>query len=218
MDPLRLYDYSASANCYKVRLLLHQLGRAYERIPIDIFAGGTLTAEYGRINPFRSTPVLEITPGRYLIESNAILYYLAEGTPFLPAGTLERAEVVRWLIYEQTDVMPMTGGLRFRLMTGRLAPGDPDALRRRKGGKEVLGILEAHLSGRAFLVGERYSIADISVYGYVHVAGEAGFEMDRWRAVQAWIDRVAAQPRYMNDLEPYPPNARPGAGRSTYDA
>ena len=201
MDPLRLYDYSASANCYKVRLLLHQLGRAYERIPIDIFAGGTLTAEYGRINPFRSTPVLEITPGRYLIESNAILYYLAEGTPFLPAGTLERAEVVRWLIYEQTDVMPMTGGLRFRLMTGRLAPGDPDALRRRKGGKEVLGILEAHLSGRAFLVGERYSI-----------------EMDRWRAVQAWIDRVAAQPRYMNDLEPYPPNARPGAGRSTNDA
>jgi glutathione S-transferase len=217
MSDLRLYDYVASANCYKVRLLLYQLERSYERIPIDIFAGDTLAENYGRINPFRSTPVLEVAPGKYLIESNAILFYLAEGTSFLPPDSIERAEAVRWLIYEQTDVMPMTGGLRFRLMTGRLEPGDQEAIRRRKGGEEVLAFLDHVLADGEFLVGGRYSIADISVYGYVHVAGEAGFDMNRWPAVQAWLRRIAAQRMYMNDLEPYPPNAWPGAGRSIYD-
>lgn len=217
MSILRLYDYAASANCYKVRLLLNQLDRPYERIPIDIFAGDTLGDDFAQINPFRSTPVLEVAAGRYLIESNAILFYLAEETPFLPSESFERAEVVRWLIYEQTDAMPMTGGLRFRLMTGRLAPSDPEALRRRKGGEEVLTFLDQFLARREFLVGGRYSIADIAVYAYVHVAGEAGFDMTRWPAVQAWLRRVASQPRYMNDLAPYPANARPGAGRSTYD-
>ena len=109
MSILRLYDYAASANCYKVRLLLNQLDRPYERIPIDIFAGDTLGDDFAQINPFRSTPVLEVAAGRYLIESNAILFYLAEETPFLPSESFERAEVVRWLIYEQTDSMPMTG-------------------------------------------------------------------------------------------------------------
>ena len=217
MPDLRLYDYVASANCYKVRLLLNQLERRYQRIAIDIFAGDTLTEEYGRINPFRSTPVLEVAPGKFLIESNAILFYLAEDTPFLPPSTIERAEVVRWLIYEQTDVMPMTGGLRFRLMTGRLGAGEPDAIRRRKGGEEVLGFLNDFLADREFLVGGRYSIADIGVYGYVHVAHEAGFDMRRWPAVQAWLARFRAQPRYMNDLEPYPANAWVGAGRSIYE-
>lgn len=213
---LRLYDYAASANCYKVRLLLAQLDRAYERVAVDIFGGDTLTDEFGRINPFRSTPVLEIEPGRCLIESNAILVYLAEGTPFSPVGAVERAEVVRWLIYEQSDVMPGLGGLRFRLQTGRLAPDDPEAVRRRGVGEEVLGVLDAHLSSRAFLVGDAYSIADIAVYGYTHVAHEAGYEMERWPHVQAWLRRVAEQPRHVADLMPYPENARPGAGRSIY--
>jgi glutathione S-transferase len=134
----------------------------------------------------------------------------------MPDESIERAEIVRWLIYEQTDVMPMTGGLRFRLMTGRLEPDDAEAVRRRKGGEEVLDFLDEFLAGREFLVGGRYSIADIGVHGYVHVAGEAGFDMTRRPAVQAWLRRIAAQPRYMNDLEPYPPNAAPGAGRSIY--
>jgi glutathione S-transferase len=217
VSDLRLYDYAASANCYKVRLLLAQLDRAYERVPIDIFAGDTLTDEYERINPQRSTPVLQTSEDRFLSESNAILFYLAEGTPLLPADPLERARVVRWLILEQTDVMPATGGLRFRLQTGRLRPDDPESARRRRNGEDVLTLLEHELGQSRFLVGDRYSIADISVYGYVHVAHEAGFDMSRYVAVRAWLQRVTEQPGYVNDLEPYPANARVGAGRSIYD-
>jgi len=217
MAELRLYDYAASANCYKVRLLLAQLGRPYERIPIDIFDGDTLTDEYARINPFRSTPVLQIGPDRYLLESNAILVYLADGTLLLPSDSAERSEIVRWLIYEQTDIVPATGGLRFRLQTGRLGADDPEVARRVAAGEELLGILDDTLAVRDFLVGGGYSIADIAVYGYVHVADEAGYELSRWPAVQGWLRRVADQPGYMNDLQPYPPNARAGAGHSTYD-
>jgi glutathione S-transferase len=214
---LRLYDYGASGNCYKVRLLLAQLERPYERIPIDIFAGETLTDEYGRINPFRSTPVLEIAPGRYLLESNAILLYLAHRTPLLPTGATDQSEVVRWLIHEQTDLIPAIAGLRFRLQTGRIAPDGADAIRRRNAGEELLGFLNDHLSGREFLVADRYTIADIAGYGYTHVAHEAGYDLDRWPAVGGWLARIAEQPGYVNDLLPYPPNAQAGAGRSVYD-
>jgi glutathione S-transferase len=214
---LRLYDYPASGNCYKVRLLLAQLGRPCERVTVDIFDGDTLTDEYARINPLRSTPVLELEPDRHLIESNAILVYLADGTPLLPEGAAERSEVVRWLIYEQTDVMPAIGGLRFRLQTGRLALDDPAAIRRKRNGEDVLRVLDDHLAVREFLVGGRYSIADIAVYGYTQVAHEAGYELERWPAVLAWLDRVAGQPGYVDDLQPYPPNARAGCGCSIYE-
>ena len=112
---LRLYDYGASCNCYKARLLLAQLGLEYERVPVDIFAGDTLTDEFAAMNPARTTPVLESDDG-FLPESNAILVYLASGTSFLPADPFELAQVVRWLLYEQTDVVPAIGGLRFRLL------------------------------------------------------------------------------------------------------
>jgi glutathione S-transferase len=214
---MRLYDYAASANCFKVRLLLAQLGTEYERVPVDIFAGETLTDAFAAINPARTTPVLEPAPGRYLPESAAILAYLAEGTPFLPAGVFERAQVLRWLAYEQTEVVPATGGLRFRLVTGRLAPDDDEAVRRRRDGEEVLRLLDAHLAEREFFVDGRYTIADIALYGYVHVAGEAGFELERYPAVAGWLQRVEAQPGHVNDLEPYPANARAGSGRSIYD-
>jgi glutathione S-transferase len=172
---LRLYDYPASCNCYKVRLLLAQLGRPYERVRVDIFDGDTLTDEYAQINPARTTPVLE-TPDGFLPESNAILVYLAAGTPLLPEDPFERAEVVRWLVYEQTDVVPTMGGLRFRLLVGRLTPEDPDAIRRHEGAQEVLRLLDEHLATREFLVGDRYTIADVAVYGYSHVAHEAGID------------------------------------------
>src|ERR671937_2536480 len=138
---IRLYDYVASANCYKARLLLAQLGRAYERVSIDIFGGDTLTCEFADINPARSTPVLETDDGRYLQESNAILWYLADGTELLPDDPLDRAHVLRWLIIEQTDVMPGIGGLRFRLITRRWRADDPQALRRRELGVEALRML-----------------------------------------------------------------------------
>lgn len=213
---LKLYDYDASGNCYKVRLALAQLGRRYERVPIDIFGGDTLTDGFAAINPLRTTPVLEYAPGRYLVESNAILCYLAQGTPLLPDDALERADVVRWLIYEQTDVMPAIGGLRFRLLTGRLKPDDPDAVSRRTNGEQVLSYLDRILAAGDFLVANRYTVADIAVFGYLHAGHEAGYEFSRWPAVKAWIDRVAAQPGHINDLRHYGPNARPGAGRSIY--
>jgi glutathione S-transferase len=212
----RLYDYVASANCYKIRLLLTQLGLEYERVPIDIFAGDTLTAEYTAINPARSTPVLEVRPGCFLPESNAILLYLADGTPFLPDSAEQRAQAYRWLFFEQADVVPMIGGLRFRLLTGRLKPSDQDAHRRRAGAAEVLQLLDAHLAQRDFLLGPDYGVADIGVYGYVHVTEEAGISLEQHEAVRKWLGRVESRPNYMNDLEPYPPNARPGAGRSIY--
>ena len=214
---MKLYDYAPSCNCYKVRLLLANLGRTYERVPVDIFAGDTLTDEYARINPTRTTPTLETDDRRFLIESGAILVFLADGTPLLPDGSFDRAQVIRWLIYEQTDVVPATGGLRFRLVTGRLQPGDPEAERRRTGGLEVLRLLDDHLHGRDFFVGDRYTIADTALFGYVHVADEAGYHLDAYRQVQRWLERVEQQPGYVNDLQPYPPNARPGSGRSTYD-
>jgi len=214
---LRLYDYAASCNCYKVRLLLAQLGQPYERAPVDIFDGGTLTDEYAAMNRARTTPVLETDDGRFLPESNAILFYLAEGTPFLPDDPFERAEVLRWLIYEQTDVIPTMGGLRFRLLVGRLKPGEPDAVRRKEGALEVLRLLDDHLAEQEFFVGGRYTIADIAMCGYTHVAHEAGIEMEPYANVRAWFERVQQQPGYIEDVEPYGANAAPGAGRSLYD-
>jgi glutathione S-transferase len=214
---LKLYDYGASCNCYKVRLLLAQLGRPYDRVAVDIFDGDTLTEEYGRINPLRTTPVLAADDGRFLTESAAILWYLAQDTTLLPKDPVECAEVLGWLVYEQTDVIPPIGGLRFRLQTGRLQPDEPDAQSRRAAGLGVLARLDAHLDGRSFFVADAYSIADIALYGYVHVAHEAGYAIDDYANVAAWLTRVTAQPDFLDDLQPYPPNARPGVGRSTYE-
>ena len=215
---MRLYDYAASANCYKARLLLAQLGRPYERVPIDIFAGDTLTDDFAARNPARSTPVLETDDGQYLQESNAILWYLAEGTTFLPDDAFDRAHVLKWLILEQTDVMPGIGGLRFRLLTGRWSAAQPEAVARRELGLAALRMLDAHLEERTFLVRDGHTIADIAIYAYTHTAPEAGFDLEDFPAATAWLRRVEQQPGFMNDLEPYPPNARPGVARSTYDS
>ena len=210
---MRLYDYGPSPNCYKVRLLLAQLGIEYEKVPIDIFGGDTLTDKYGRINPSRRVPVLEPEPGRYLPESAAILLHLAEGTPLLPNDPLDRAEVYRWLFFEQSQVYPTIGGLRFLVGTGRIdaasAPKGPSV--------SALKVLEAHLGEHEFLVGESYTLADLALYGYVHCAPEGGLEIDRFPAVKRWLERVRQQPGHMNDLEGFPNNAAVGASRSIYD-
>ncbi len=204
---LRLYDYAASANCYKVRLLLAQLGRDYERVSVDIFPGDTLTDQYAAINPARSTPVLEVD-GEYLAESNAILVFLAEGTEFTPDGSLDRARVIGLLIFEQTEVMATMGGLRFRLLTKRLSPQGVEARSRGERAIRTLPLLDGHLGRRDFLVGDRYSIADTAMFGYTHVADEAGLDLSRYPAVLRWLDRVRSQSGHVNDLEPCPENAR----------
>jgi len=206
---LRLYDYAASANCYKVRLLLAQLGRSYERVPVDIFGGETLTDDYAAVNPARETPVLQVGD-EYLPESGAILAYLAEGTELMPADP----QVLRWLLFEQTGVMAPIGGLRFRLITGRISAEAAERGRRRALGS--LALLDEHLGRNDFFAAGRYTIADIAIYGYAHVAGDAGIDLAGFPAVRAWCERVAAQDGYMHDLEPYPANAMAGAGRSIY--
>ena len=144
--------------------------------------------------------MLETDDGRFLPESNAILVYLADGTPFLPDDAFERAEIVRWLIYEQTNVIPTMGGLRFRLLVGRLTPDDPDAVRRKEGSLEVLRFLDDHLAEREFYVGGRYTIADIAIYGYTHLAHEAGIEMEPYVNLRAWFERVEQHPGYVEDV------------------
>jgi glutathione S-transferase len=207
---MRLHDYAASGNCYKVRLLLALLEREYERVPVDIFAGDTLTDAFAALNPVRETPVLELDSGAAIAQSSAILWYLAEGTPFLPARRLERALVQQWLAFEQERVMGGIGGPRFRHITGR-----PPIAGRLEIGAQALELLEEHLGGREWLVGESPSIADVAVFGYAHVAHEAGLAPGE--RVRAWFDRVRALRGFVAALEPYGENARPGAGRSIYD-
>jgi glutathione S-transferase len=213
---MRLHDYPSSGNCYKVRLLLAQLGRDYERVNVDIFDGGTLTEEFGRLNPARQTPVLETDSGDVLIESNAILFHLAEGTELLPDDPVERAHVLRWLLYEQAEIVPSIGSLRVRLAAGLLTPDHPAARSRLASGAAALELLDDHLRERAFLVADRYTVADIAVYAYVHVAHEASLDLAERPAVQAWIERVEAVPGHVNDLQPIPPDTRFGMGRSVY--
>jgi glutathione S-transferase len=214
---LRLHDYGPSANCYKVRLLLAQRGLEYERVPVDIFSGDTLTDEYARLNPQRQTPVLEIDGAEPLTESGAILVRLAEGTEYLPEDPNERAQVLKWLFFEQTEVIQGIAGLRFRLVTQRIRPDGREALWRRSVGDAALRLLDDKLGKSNYLAGESYSIADISLFAYVHVANEAGFELDEYAQVKEWMQGVRGTRGYMNDLEPYPPNSMAGQSRSIYD-
>jgi glutathione S-transferase len=211
---VRLYDYPASGNCYKVRLLLALLNRDYERTTVDIFAGDTLTESYAALNPARETPVLVLDDGTVLTQSGAILWYLAEDTPFLPEDRLPRAQVVQWLIFEQERVSGIASA-RFRTMTAR----DPNQIPARlELARSALAILERHLQTRSYLVGETCTIADIAAFAYTHVANDAGLQLNDHPAVSDWIDRITRVPRFVDDLVPYPENAYRGASRSIYDS
>jgi glutathione S-transferase len=213
---ITLYDYAASGNCYKVRLLLAQLERAYERVAVDIFDGGTLTDEFGRLNVARRTPVLLMESGAPLAESNAILLHLAERTPLLPEAAESRARVYQWLFFERSLFTPGVGGARFYRLTGR-DRRDPQRFEDMlETAHEALGMLDSQLAERPFAAGFRYTVADVALYAYGHVAHEAGIDMAAYPSVAAWQERVAATPRMMHDLEPYPDNARELRGRSLY--
>jgi glutathione S-transferase len=211
---VRLYDYAASGNCYRVRLLLALLGRDYERVPVDIFAGETLTDDFATLNPAREVPVLVLDDGTVLTESNAIMWFLGSGTRFLPADPVMQAQVIRWLIFEQERVMSGIGGARFRLITERR----PELVPARMAlATSALEALDAHLRSRDFLVGESCSIADLSNFAYAHVADEAGLELQSYPNVTAWLGRIEGIPGFMNDLAPYPANAHAGRSQSIYD-
>jgi glutathione S-transferase len=214
---MRLYDYGPSPNCHKVRILLAQLGREYERVPIDIFGGDTLKPEYFEKNPGLTTPVLEIEPGVYLPESGAILLYLAEGTHFLPNDPIERAQVHRWLMWEQARLFAIVGALRYFLASGRIDPEAREARQQLGFSQAIVGQAETHLTTNDFFVADRYTVADIALYGYLQVAHEAGVDMEPFPNVAAWLERVREQPNHVADLEPYPENAQVGKSRSIYD-
>jgi glutathione S-transferase len=210
---MRLHDYAASGNCYKVRLLLALLGQPYELVPVDIFAGATLTDEFAALNPARTTPVLELDDGQALPESGAVLWYLAEGTAFLPDTRLARARVLRWLCFERA-LTPAVAGARFQVMTGRTDDETPFLLAK---GRTALATLDRRLQDRDWVALDAPTIADVALFGYTHVAHDAGFDLAAHPEIEAWLDRVRALPGYVNDLVPYPANARPGSGRSIYD-
>jgi len=210
---MRLYDYAASGNCFKVRLLLRFLGAEWERVPVDIFAGDTLTDAYFAVNPLRETPVLELDDGARIAQSGAILWYLAEGTAFLPDSRLERAQVVQWLAFEQERVMAGLGNPRFRILTGR---DTSQVAARLETGRGALSVLDEHLGGRFWVVGERVTIADLALFAYISVAGDAGVELSEWPRVSGWLERIRGLPGFVDDFVTYPDNARLGAGASIY--
>ena len=201
---MRLYDHPASGNCLKVRVLLRQLGIDYETVVVDLFAGETQAPEHLARNPNGRVPVLELDSGEMLPESAAILLYLAEGTPLLPAGRTERAQVHRWLFFEQNQVEPSIALVRFILLCGIDSPSVPNLQRL---GHASLETLERALAdGREFICGDAYTVADIALHGYIHCAADAGVEAPA--GVTVWLDRVEATAGFENDLAPFPAHAR----------
>ena len=198
---LRLYDYLESGNGYKVRLLLAQLGLDYERVELDILAGETRTPEHLARNPNGRIPLLELEDGSQLAESNAILWYLADGTPFLPSDRLARARVLQWMFFEQYSHEPYVAVLRFWSHSHQLEEKRAQIPEKRERGEQALAVMEGHLGGRHFFVDDRYSIADIALYAYTHVAEEGGFDLSRYAAVRSWIGRIAAEPRHVRITE-----------------
>lgn len=190
---IKLHDFPLSGNCYKVRLLLAQLGVRYEKVHVDRAKGGTRTPEFLERFPVGKVPALELEDGTTLTESNAILYYFADGTAYFPADRLQRARVMQWLFWEQYSHQPNIAVLRaWRKLFGIPKGQEAEVPFKEALGKTALAVMEKHLAKQDFFAGA-YSIADISLYAYTHMAGEGGFELSPYPAVQRWLERVRAQ-------------------------
>ena len=202
-----LYDHPASGNCMKARILLRQLELPFERVTVDLFKGETRTPEHFARNRDGRVPVLELDSGETIVESNAILAHLAEGTPYLPDPGLARTRVFEWLFFEQDRIESELGYARFLRLSGRHEQLPEVYENRLERGRDALAAMERGLGdGREFVAGP-YSIADIALYAYVHCAEDAGAEPRSHEGIAAWLDRVEAQPRFENDLEPVPAHA-----------
>lgn len=192
-----LYDSRVSGNCYKVRLLLAHLGVDYDRVEVDVVNRSNRRELLGDLNPALRVPTLVLDDGRPLAESNAILMYFADGTPYLPDDRYERAQVLQWLFFEQYSHEPYIAVVRFWLAYSGAPPAPEEVDARRRGGDSALEAMERHLATRTFLVAERFTIADVALYAYTHVADEGGFDLTRYPSLRAWLDRVAAQPGHV---------------------
>ncbi len=194
-----LYDSPVSGNCYKVRLLLAHLGIPYERRTMDVVDRSNRSEVLGGLNPALRVPTLVLDDGRPLAESGAIIWYLGEGTRFIPEDRYERAQVLQWMFFEQYDHEPAIAVVRFWLAySGRPREDFADRLDERlAAGYRALDAMERHLDERSWLVGDGMTLADIALYAYTHVAGEGGFELDRYPAIGAWLERVANEPGHV---------------------
>jgi glutathione S-transferase len=191
-----LYDSAVSGNCYKVRLLLTQLGLPFERREMSVFDRSDRLEVLGGLSPALRVPTVVLDDGRSLGESNAILWFFGDGTEYVPQDAFERAEVLQWQFFEQYDHEPNIAVARFwQLADMRPEPADEAA--KRAGGERALAALERHLADHDYLVGERYTIADISLYAYTHVAPEGGFTLEPYPAVREWLARVQARPGHI---------------------
>ena len=207
---LRLYDFWESGNCYKVRLLLAQLGVPFECVPIDILAGESRTPAFLAMNPNGRVPLVEWPDGRRLAESNAILWHLAEGTRLLPADAFARAQALQWMFFEQYSHEPYVAVVRFWHFAGLLEANRSAVPEKMERGHAALGVMNVHVGTHPWFSGPDYGVADIALYAYTHVAGEGGFDLARYPAVEAWIERVRAQPGHVAITDVVGRPVRPG--------
>jgi glutathione S-transferase len=195
---MKVYGDRWSGNCYKVKLLLNLLGIAYEWQEIEVTSGVTRKPDFLAMNPNGRVPVLEIEPGTWLAESNAILCYLAEGTPYLPTDRLERGRAMQWLFFEQYSHEPYIATSRYWIRyLGKAEEYREQLAAKRPGGEAALAVMEGELARRDWFAGGRYTIADIALYAYTLVAHEGGFDLAPYKAVRAWLARVARQPGHV---------------------
>jgi glutathione S-transferase len=193
-----LYDSPVSGNCYKVRLLLAHLGIPYERRTLDVTDRSDRPDVLGGLNPALRVPTLILDQSRALAESGAILWYFGEGTAWVPTDPYERAQVLQWMFFEQYDHEPSIAVVRFWLCFSGRPEAFADRLEERTAaGHRALAAMERHLAGREFLVGAGPTLADIALYAYTHVAPEAGFDLEAYPAIQAWLGRIAALPGHV---------------------
>ncbi len=192
-----LYDSHVSGNCYKVRLLLAHLERTYERREVDVVDRSNRLELLGELNPALRVPTLVLDDGRSLAESNAILWYLADGGAYVPDDPFARAKVLQWLFFEQYSHEPYIAVVRFWVAVAQAPPAEAVLEERMRGGYAALDAMERHLARSPFLVGEDYTIADIALYAYTHVAHEGGFDLRRYPAIGSWLARVATRPRHV---------------------
>jgi glutathione S-transferase len=206
---ITLYDYLPSQNAYKVRLLLHHLDIPYATKVVQIFAGEGRDPAFLARNPTGAVPVLELEDGRVLAESNAILFYLAQGTRYFPSDAWNQAQVMRWMFFEEDFIQNGLATLRHWTMTGKLARRSPEMVAvKQAASHKTLDILERALQRRTFLTDAGYTIADMSVFAYISRAGEAGIELTGVPAVRAWIECVRSQPGFLDTVYPYSMDAQ----------
>jgi glutathione S-transferase len=194
-----LYSMQRSGNCYKARLALAQLGVDYQLVEVDILKGDTRTPQFLAMNPDGRVPLLEVTPGRFLPESNAILWYIAGGTQLAPENRIDRAETLQWMFFEQHSLEPNLGAAWFWLTLVRggrelQTHALEDWMEK---GYQALGVMENHLTRHDFFAAGHYTIADIALYAYTHIAHECDYDLADFPATRAWLARVAEQPGHV---------------------